>query len=209
MQRRKYLAAIGSLAAGGAAGIGTGAFTAGAERDARVEVVGDASAYLQITEGPNSTPIVSTSNDGEIKLNFGADSGRGSSGMNQDGHTEWHNIVTVKNTGTKTVWFGVETDELRDKSYIDDFNVFAHDDVGSPEYDSDPFQYRSSFPPTVSTDPEDQRPLIDLEPGDSVQLSFHFKTNDEDESGETASIYFIAVEKGGPYDNTQGNHDGD
>lgn len=50
MQRRKYLTAIGSLAAGGAAVMGTGAFTSmTAQRTTMVNVVGDTSAYLNLT----------------------------------------------------------------------------------------------------------------------------------------------------------------
>lgn len=52
MNRRKYLAAIGSLAAGTAAASGTGAFTAATVgRNADMSVVNDDSAYLKLEAG--------------------------------------------------------------------------------------------------------------------------------------------------------------
>jgi hypothetical protein len=49
MQRRKYLVAIGSIAAGGAAAMGTGAFkTQEAERSARAKVQNDEKAQIQL-----------------------------------------------------------------------------------------------------------------------------------------------------------------
>jgi hypothetical protein len=198
MQRRKYLAALGSLAAGGAAMTGTGAFGAvQADRTAEVEVAGDASAYLQITEN-GSSPVVDTASNGEIVFDFGADNGRGGSAMNVDGHTEFTNIVEVKNTGKDPVLFVVDIEDLRNLSMFSDVNVFAHDDQGSPEYDSNPGNPGINYPPTIDGG---TGPIPDLDPGESILLSFHFNINDTTGSGN-APVYFIAVEKGGQYDNT-------
>lgn len=70
MQRRKYLAAIGSLAASGAAVMGTGAFSATQQtRTLSVETSGDASAELGL-EGANDEYVTDDGVDGELEITF-------------------------------------------------------------------------------------------------------------------------------------------
>jgi hypothetical protein len=100
MERRKFLTAMGSLAAGGAAVMGTGAFErTSAARDARVEVVGDASAYL----GLNPTSPYAGLNNGELNLDFGAASGNGGRGLNQDAVVSFRGLFDIENQGTETI----------------------------------------------------------------------------------------------------------
>jgi hypothetical protein len=98
MQRRKFIAGMGSLAAAGAAGIGTGAFTSvTAERGVNVNVASDANAYLgldQISGEPNSQDYTSI-NDGELKL-FDTGTVDGS-GFNLDAVTLVDNLFKIKN----------------------------------------------------------------------------------------------------------------
>lgn len=210
MERRKFVIGMGSLAAGGAAALGTGAFgSADAERNARVQVVGDSSAYLQMTEGPHTTDVVRQVSDDELSFDLGADSGHGGSGMNQNGGIEWTDVVTVKNAGAQTVWFGVDLEEVKNLTGIEDANMYAHHDPGSPEYDGQFFDPNGDYPASVSTPAGNQNTLIDIAPGNEVRLSLHIETNDNVNSGSEAPIYFMAIEKGGQYDNTQGDNDGD
>jgi hypothetical protein len=80
MQRRKYLAAIGSLAAGGAAAMSTGAFTA-AELDPRasnISVVNDTNGLIGLNAGP--TQLVSNNggaNSNELVIDFSTQGGDG------------------------------------------------------------------------------------------------------------------------------------
>jgi hypothetical protein len=55
MQRRKFVVGLGSLAAGGAAAMGTGAFSQfnSGDRTIEVETVGDASAYIALQRPDN------------------------------------------------------------------------------------------------------------------------------------------------------------
>jgi hypothetical protein len=76
MRRRNYLIGLGSLAAGSAAAVGTGAFTsASAERTVNVNVAADASGFLEV-QAMNDT-YASGTDDGQLELNFNADSGTG------------------------------------------------------------------------------------------------------------------------------------
>lgn len=80
MRRRKYLAAIGSIAAGAAAASGTGAFTAASiVRNADVTVANDSSAFIQLVPGggPGVGKRVGTKN-GELYIDLNSGDGAGS-----------------------------------------------------------------------------------------------------------------------------------
>ncbi|QAU12851.1 hypothetical protein EKH57_09005 [Halorubrum sp. BOL3-1] len=88
MQRRKFVVGLGSLAAGGAAATGTGAFTSvEAERRTKVNIVGDKSAYLGFEPGDTAgvSPYVDIKN-GELVIKLDAN-GEGS-GVNTNAVTE-------------------------------------------------------------------------------------------------------------------------
>ena len=108
MERRKFVIGLGSLAAGGAAATGTGAFSAAqiTGRDADIEVSGDAGSLVALVPGQSSkfssdrsvTPTVGDNRvrqeDGELLIDF-TDSA-GGSGINynstyQVGAVGWAN----------------------------------------------------------------------------------------------------------------------
>jgi len=100
MQRRKFIIGMGSLAAGSAAAMGTGAVdSVSADRNVTVETVGDASAYLQITG--DSDYVVDDSNNGALTINLGApdNSGDGAkgSGFNNNAITVVSDVITITN----------------------------------------------------------------------------------------------------------------
>jgi hypothetical protein len=125
MQRRKYLAAIGSLAAGGAAITGSGAFSSvSADRDMTVNVADDANAFLsfeltgqansdyaQITGSSDNTLEIAL--DGSITDSDGNPEG---SGVNNDAYTLIRDIFKITNQGTSTVYVGVDGSDLPNKS---------------------------------------------------------------------------------------------
>lgn len=106
MERRKFIAGLGSLTAAGAAGIGTGAFTSvTADRSVNVELAGDSSALLALQDGggPNSSDYVDTSGN-TVSFDFtGSDNGGG--GLNADATTVINDLLTVVNQGTQPVDF--------------------------------------------------------------------------------------------------------
>jgi len=89
MQRRNLLIGMGSLAAGGAATIGTGAVSlVSADRDMTVASTGDDSAYLGMV--PDSE--YATLNSGELALTFDK--------LNQDANTGFKNVFYLENNGS-------------------------------------------------------------------------------------------------------------
>lgn len=110
MKRRNFMAGLGAVSAGGAAVLGTGAFSsAEATRDVSVEVADDAAAYLAL----ESTSEYAVEEDGMLKLDFGKDVqvdgedlgghvGEDSSYVFGSGAQD-RNVFTVENRGTNTV----------------------------------------------------------------------------------------------------------
>ncbi|WP_180271823.1 DUF1102 domain-containing protein [Halorubrum persicum] len=104
---------MGSLAAGGAAAMGTGAFTSvQADRDISVEVAGDASAYLQmyapdssLENGEYATgPNESGSTNNQLTINFdGNATTHSGSGINADAISRFDEVFKVRNEGTQEV----------------------------------------------------------------------------------------------------------
>ena len=78
MQRRKFLATVGSLTAASAAGIGTGAFTTASVEDRTVTVAIDEDDESQIALIPNDDhPGIEINDDGELEIDLTGDSGEG------------------------------------------------------------------------------------------------------------------------------------
>jgi hypothetical protein len=104
MQRRKFIAGVGSLAAGAAAVTGTGAVTSvNATRAVDVETTGDQSAYLRMdpTSGQNSTYA---SLDGENTVTVDLSS------VNRDAKTNVLELFQIENQGTQDLILYVNPD---------------------------------------------------------------------------------------------------
>jgi len=95
MQRRKFLIGAGSLAAGGAAVMGTGAFAVDAQdRTATGTVVNDNQAYLGLE--PNANDGYSEiGDDGELKVTLDS--------LNQNSVTQLDEVFYIRNNGTVPV----------------------------------------------------------------------------------------------------------
>lgn len=156
---------VGSLAAGSAAAMGTGAFTSvTADRGVEVNVTGDASAYLGLTpsDGPNGVYAEDNSDELVVKFNdiddgnsSAEDGNEGSgNGVNPNAVTTADSVFTITNQGTQAV----------------DVTL---DDSGLPDGLS------ASLPSSTVT----------LTVGDSVDVSFDINTADHDPSaGGTLTI---------------------
>lgn len=95
MQRRKMLAGLGSLAAGGAAVVGSGAFASvEATRSVSVNVEGDESAYLGLME---TSPYAELSGK-QLQLNFDGN-GEGGKGINADSVSTFDGVFKMVNNG--------------------------------------------------------------------------------------------------------------
>jgi hypothetical protein len=116
MQRRKFIAGLGSLAAAGAATIGTGAFTSvEADRGIAVDVASDADAFLALrADGTaNGAEYVESTGNGTVTLDFTeadrGDSG-GGAGVNANATTVFDELLNIENQGSQTVIVGHRQD---------------------------------------------------------------------------------------------------
>lgn len=124
MRRRKLLVGAGSLAVGGAAVLGSGAFTSvSAERGIEVDTAGDADAFLTIEPDntPNASEYVNTSG-GTVSLDFTNTNNSGypggGNGVNQNAVTVFDDLLNVKNQGTQTVIVGHRQDFAQQKGAL-------------------------------------------------------------------------------------------
>jgi hypothetical protein len=107
MQRRKFIAGLGSLAAAGAAGIGTGAFTStAAGRQVSVSVAGDKGANLGLV--PGSSPHVYTES-GQLKLDFDGSQVTGD-GLNTNSFTKFNELFEIRNNSSDTIAIWLDDD---------------------------------------------------------------------------------------------------
>lgn len=88
MERRKFIIGAGSLAAVGAAAMGSGAFSAmSADREATIDVVNDADGLLAL-EDDHPSDVVRGTADGELVIDFTAGEQYGAEGVNVDSRYE-------------------------------------------------------------------------------------------------------------------------
>ena len=127
MQRRKFLAAVGSLTAASAAGIGTGAFSAmSAERGANIDVVTDSNGLIALRAGEAADGRVYENDGGELEIDFTSDEG----GMGVNVNSRYQ--VGVWNTAGGMSYTDVdEADILKGSSggITPAFNIINLDDM--------------------------------------------------------------------------------
>jgi hypothetical protein len=111
MDRRKFLIGMGSLAAGGAAAMGTGAYDqVSAERQISVSVAKDNNAYLALD--PSGSPYASLNGDGEVVVDI-SNNGNGGAGINPNGTTILLDVFEVQNQGPEPVIAYVNPDSVK------------------------------------------------------------------------------------------------
>jgi len=131
MQRRNLLIGMGSIAAGGAATIGTGAFTSvQADRSVQVAVADDDEAFLSI-EGNDTNNgnqyVTSDGTSGTLTLDFTntdneAFTSGGGSGLNDNAETIIRDLFTITNKGTQRVLVRISGMPEGMSAYADDFD---------------------------------------------------------------------------------------
>jgi len=155
MERRKFLIGAGSLAAGSAAAMGTGAFTSvSAGRSMEVSTADDADALLALKahNTPNGNEYVNE-NGNVISIDI-SNADEGGQGANKDAYTVIRNLFQVSNNGTQNVyvWATGLPKEVR----------MFHDDSDGPINDIDNSGYsinnganKGAFSTSSSIDPQD------------------------------------------------------
>jgi len=76
MERRKFLIGVGSLAAGTAAAMGTGAFASRSDRNANIQTVSDDKGLIALKDATDGE-IVRQREDGELVVDFSANGNAG------------------------------------------------------------------------------------------------------------------------------------
>lgn len=135
MNRRTFLATLGTLAAGSVGAIGTGAFTSvSAARTTAISVAADENAYLAIDrfDGPNGDYMVQQ--NGKWGLYLNGESSPPGAGLNAESTYRIENIFTIKNLGTQSVAVWLDPPGHHDDRR---FNWGGGDDVESSHDDSD------------------------------------------------------------------------
>ena len=107
MQRRKYLATLGSIAAGGAAATGTGAFSSmtSGERSVTVQVEDDANSFLGLVpaadDQPNHHGHFAEQNSDKHEINVNGDNLTfpNGNGVNPDSEYDIDNVFKIQNLG--------------------------------------------------------------------------------------------------------------
>ncbi|WP_141212588.1 hypothetical protein [Halorubrum sp. Hd13] len=185
MKRRNLMAGLGSLAAGGAAAMGTGAFSfLQTDRDISITVENDSDAYLGLIE---DSPYAAENSNGELTFNFGA-SGNGGSGLNPNSVTLFDDVAIVRNQGTKEVELSVP-DTTSDGFWSTNFVAYVQSNRGggrqsiwpkdgSTSNFDDLLNDRtniSSLSDLITTGPDS----ITVSPGNGYYLGFAFATNEQ------------------------------
>jgi hypothetical protein len=112
MQRRKFLIGAGSVAAGGAAVLGTGAFNqTTAERDVTVTVARDSEAYLTLDPDTGRNSEFASETNGTVGVDIG-ENDQGGAGINRGGRTFLFELFEIRNQGTEPVIAYVNPDSV-------------------------------------------------------------------------------------------------
>lgn len=168
MKRRTFVTCVGSLAAGSAAVVGTGAFTtATANRSVSVNVADEDEAYLALDEvdGPgyeNATfAHQNTSEQISIDINDAYGTVDDGNGVGLDSKYEFDNVFQIENQGTQDVELSIP--ELSDGDF-------------DPTASGLTVQF---YPRTTPSNPLHSTPAV-LSTGSSLRIGLKVETNDLD-----------------------------
>jgi len=186
---------LGSLAAGGAAAMGTGAFTSQtASRNLTVSAVEDPSAYVGLKKlnTPNSQAYASLSGR-ELVIDV-SDNSNGGEGINVDGHTRLDDLFGVDNQGTQTAFVFIRLigNGAKTNTYLydsDNQGKALSSDTGKPgayadQGESDP----------LAPDPSNiAHSARELHPGERLKVGLDVEEVDNDIFGQAETIQVVAA----------------
>ncbi|MBV0900915.1 hypothetical protein [Haloarcula salina] len=175
---------MGSLAAGSAAAMGTGAFSiVSAGRDMNVNVTGDQQAYLRLD--PSISQYGSINSDGQMVLQFNGSNGQNGAGINDEANTLIQNVFRIENQGTNSinvVLTGLDTDAGGDGNGVDPITVYWTDDEvdeNSPGYGE--MSVMSGSPNPLGDESYGTSTALPvLAPGDDIYVHIEFYLSDSD-----------------------------
>jgi hypothetical protein len=184
MERRKFVVGLGSLAAGSAAAMGTGAFTTGeVSRTANLRVSNDdTDAKLgfstKVGYGGNTGGAARSDyadvNGGVLEIDFTGSGSGSQSGMNPNGATyTFDKVFRIVNQGQKDILPGLDLSNVRSLDAIDQADVETNGAAdAAPDIDLDTTLDFGTSPVSIANN----RPNAVLSPGQSLLVDFRFVT---------------------------------
>jgi hypothetical protein len=135
MERRKFVLGVGALAAGGAAAVGSGAFTSvSANRDVTIDVADDSDALLGI-DGSNASNGDYLIEGGQNVAALDITDSNGNivgSGVNENSTTVLRDLFDIKNQGANGVFVFINTG-VEKFGFFSDFPANVENGKGLPE----------------------------------------------------------------------------
>ena len=190
MRRRKVLAGLGSLAAGGAAVMGTGAFgSVQADRDVSVNVANDPNAFVGLS--PAGGADFAEDNGGTVEFNFDENAGALGNGLNANADTYIGPELKITNQGQDAFQLLLDVSDVDDKLDTGSLSFYIH----TNSYPDD--DVRGAFGGTVKAiPPNNGNQGVILTPGGSVILGGAFRDITENPANvnfEDASLTVYAI----------------
>ena len=171
MQRRKFVIGTGALATGGAAALGTGAFSrVESHRSVTIEVANDDDAYLgmrPVDDSENSENYVDDDENGHLYIDI-ADQPDGD-GVNSNSITFFDEMIEFTNQGKENAEICIDTSGLEPGGVVDsgEANVVFYLNEGYSDMDDDEVTIDQTASGSTGTGVDD----YDLEcPDGSVNL---------------------------------------
>jgi hypothetical protein len=199
MQRRKFIAAMGSLAAGGAAATGTGAFTSvSAERSIDVAVAEDADALLSIDDidtSDNSEYVDTTGNT--VSIDITSTSEADTTGLNLNATTKIKDLLKIENRGTQNVYVWISGVPDGVKFAVQDSSQIQNDGK-SPGENQGALSGNSSIDLNDLDDDEGtgDEAAPELAPGGYIDVElFSYGDNEDLDFDGTVTVHAKAVDK--------------
>lgn len=173
MERRKFVIGAGALASGGAAAVGTGAFSfVRADRDVTIDVVADEAAYLGLEA---TSAYASGTSEGTLELNWAGANEQNGEGLNDDADSRFDDVFKLTNQGTN------------------DARISFHDTAGTVGYDSPAATwYYSEDGGWADNEVNQDNPV--LAPGESIYIHVIFWLIDYDQDDLPDILGIVAEE---------------
>ena len=195
MQRRKFVIGTGALATGGAAALGTGAFSrVESHRSVTIEVANDDDAYLgmrPVDDSENSENYVDDDENGHLYIDI-ADEPDGD-GVNSNSITFFDEMIEFTNQGKENAEICIDTSGLEPGVVVDsgEANVVFYLNKGAGDQDDvDQTASGSTGTDVDDYDLECEDESVNLPLGESIVVGLYVDTRgvdvdyDDDTSGE-------------------------
>lgn len=167
MERRKFLIGAGSLAAGSAAAIGTGAFNfANVERGVSVNIADDSNAFLALED----TSDYADGSGNKLSLTFDSNADVSGTGINADSDYSFTGVFSIKNQGSQSVGVWIEDNDNNDAT-----QWYATSSDNTPDF---------------SNSMEEPNNAVALDPGETVYVNVVLlnRNNDPADLADTINV---------------------